>query len=102
MKLDEILEPGEEVIVSGNYSGNLFDREYDKLALTDQRFIFYKKKKSTFVPLSNITNMTIEEKGTFSKTGVLNVDIGMEEPIELKGDPSKVKALYHKLYAINN
>jgi len=101
MNLDDLLEPGEEVIVSGNYSGNLFDREYDKLAVTDQRFIFYKKKKSTFVPLSNIENMTIEEKGTFSKTRVLNVDIGMEEPIEMKGDPSRVKALQSKLYSLS-
>jgi len=99
--LKEILESGEILVFQTDYHGKLYNGEYDRLAFTDKRIIFYRKKGFAFNGWRG-TKIFFEEKGTFSKKGILKIDIGMSEPIKLEGDLSKIKSLHHQIYLITS
>ena len=102
--LEDILEPKETIIFRKHFDVEFNKNNYNELALTNKRVIFYKrtglvfKKDNTFsVPLSNISNVKFLEKGVLRKKGVLGIDIGSGKPIELIGNPSEIKYIYQKL-----
>lgn len=102
--LEDILEPKEVIIFKQPFRFEFHGAKFDELAMTNKRIVFYKrtglvfkKDNTSSTPLKNIGSVHFHEKGVMRKKGILELDIGRGDPIELQGNPSEIKYLYNKI-----
>lgn len=102
MSLEQYFSAGEEVMYKSpeqiSYSGEKFS-----IFITDKRMLLhtikgtiFKKEKVVSEWLKDILNTSYEEKGAFSKKGILIINT-KSHPIKLEGKPDIIRAIWQTL-----
>lgn len=102
MSLEQYFSAGEEVVYQSpehiNYGGEKF-----AVYITDKRMLLhtikgaiFKKEKVASEWLKDIVNTIYEEKGVFSKKGILVINT-KSHPIRLEGKPDTIRAIWQTL-----
>ena len=106
-KVREILMANEIPVYHDRFVDKQFGGKYDRILFTNMRIIFYKKtgtfsKKinSKFLPIHDLKVQSYEEKGLFSKKGILKIDIGTGKPLTWEDSPSKIQPVYRLLSSL--